>query len=121
VSAFDNIASIGPLRIWDGVVAREVQGEQLTVAVVELDPSSLVPEHHHASEQLGFVVSGSLTFRVGDETRTLGPGETWSIPSDVPHEARAGAEGAVVLDVFAPPRDDWGGIQREEPRPPRWP
>jgi quercetin dioxygenase-like cupin family protein len=58
---------------------------------------------------------------VGDETKELGPGSTWSIPSDVPHEVRAGPEGAVVIDVFAPPRDDWGGVERDEPRTPHWP
>ncbi len=121
MSAFDDIAAVGPLRIWDGVVAREIRGEQTTMAVVELDPKSVVPEHHHVSEQLGLVIRGSVAFRVRDETRELGPGATWSVPSDVPHEVRAGPEGAVVLDVFSPPRHDWSGIERDEPRAPRWP
>ena len=50
------------------------------------------------------VISGAVTFRIGDETRELGPGETWTIPSNVPHEATAGPEGAVLIDVFAPIR-----------------
>jgi quercetin dioxygenase-like cupin family protein len=121
VSAFDDVRGMEPLRIWDGVAARAVEGERGTLAIVELDPGSLVPEHQHANEQLGFVIRGSVSFRVGDETRELGPGSTWCIPGDVPHEVRAGPEGAVVVDVFAPGRDDWAGIQRDAPRPPRWP
>jgi len=121
MSAFDDINTIGPLRVWDDVVAREVHGEQSTLAVVELEPGALVPEHHHANEQLGLVIRGSVTFRVADETKELGPGATWSIPADVPHEVRAGPEGAVVIDVFAPARADWGGLEREEPRSPHWP
>jgi quercetin dioxygenase-like cupin family protein len=121
VSAFDDVRGMEPLRIWDGVAARAVEGEKGTLAIVELDPGSLVPEHHHANEQLGFVITGSVTFRVGDETRELGPGSTWCIPGDVPHEVRAGPEGAVVVDVFAPGREDWSGIQRDAPRAPRWP
>lgn len=121
MSAFDDIEAIGPLRVWDDVVAREVHGEQSTLAVVELEPGALVPEHHHANEQLGLVIRGSVTFRVADETKELGPGATWSIPADVPHEVRAGPEGAVVIDVFAPARADWGGLEREEPRAPHWP
>ena len=37
----------------------------------------------------------------------LGPGGTWRIPPDTPHEVHVGTDGAVVLDVFSPPRADW--------------
>jgi quercetin dioxygenase-like cupin family protein len=121
VSAFGNIEAIGPLRVWNDVVAREVHGEQSTLAVVELEPGALVPEHHHANEQLGLVLQGTVTFRVADETKELGPGGTWCIPADVPHEVSAGPEGAVVIDIFAPVRADWGSLRREEPRAPNWP
>ena len=122
MSAFEDIEAVGPLRSWDDVVAREVHGRQATLAVVELEPDALVPEHHHVSEQLGMVIQGSVSFRVADEERALGPGATWNIPSDVPHEVRAGPEGAVVIDVFSPTREgDWQGLEREEPRSPRWP
>ena len=122
MGAFDDIEAVGPLRIWDDVVAREVHGQQTTLAVVELEPEALVPEHHHVSEQLGLVIEGSVRFRVADEETELGPGGTWNIPSDVPHEVRAGAEGAVVIDVFSPTREsDWSDLAREAPRRPRWP
>ncbi|HXV57838.1 MAG TPA: cupin domain-containing protein [Gaiellaceae bacterium] len=121
MSAFDDLESMEPLRIWEGVAARAVHGGETTMAVVELDPGSLVPEHRHANEQLGLVLRGSVSFRVADETRDLGPGSTWRISPDLPHEVRAGPEGAVVVDVFSPPRADWAGIERDEPRAPRWP
>jgi unsaturated pyranuronate lyase len=122
MSAFEDIQAVGPLRIWNDVVAREVHGEQTTLAVVELEPGAVVPEHHHVSEQLGLVIQGSVSFRVADEETELRPGGTWNIPSDVPHEVRAGAEGAVVIDVFSPTREgDWGGLEREARRAPRWP
>jgi quercetin dioxygenase-like cupin family protein len=107
-------------QIWDGVAARSVHGERLTLAIVELDAGSAVPEHAHEHEQLGVVLRGSVTFRVGDETREFGPGGTWRIPSNVPHEVHVGAEGVVVIDVFAPARTDWSDRQRLE-RPPSWP
>jgi quercetin dioxygenase-like cupin family protein len=44
---------------------------------------------------------------VGDEERALGPDETWCIAPHVVHSGRAGSEGALVLDVFSPPRSDW--------------
>jgi quercetin dioxygenase-like cupin family protein len=121
MGAFDDIAMSGLVRIWEGILARTVEGERLTLAVVELDPASVVAEHRHENEQLGLVVSGSVTFRIGDETRELGPGGTWQIPANTPHEVHTGPEGAVVIDVFAPARDDWKALERLEPREPRWP
>jgi unsaturated pyranuronate lyase len=103
------------------VHVRIVHGERITLGVVELDPNSHVPEHQHENEQLGMCLAGSLRFRVGDETRELVPGDTWSIRSDVPHEVQVGPDGAVVIDVFVPPRDDWRDAERGEPRVPRWP
>lgn len=121
MSAFDDVRKIGPQDIWDGVAVRAVHGERLTFGVVELAPNSVVPEHRHDNEQLGLVLQGSLTFRIGDETRELGPGGTWNIPSQAPHEVTAGPEGAVVLDLFAPGRADWLDKPAAEPRAPRWP
>jgi quercetin dioxygenase-like cupin family protein len=121
VSAFDDLRGLEPLVVWDGVHARTVEGERCSFAVVELDPGAVVAEHSHDNEQLGLVLRGTLSFRVGDETRELAPGSTWRIPPDAPHEVHAGPEGAVVLDVFAPAREDWHALERQEPRPPRWP
>ena len=121
MGAFEDLRPLPPYAIWDGIAARAVHGEELTLAVVELDPHSVVPEHSHENEQLGLVLSGSVRFRVADEERELGPGATWRIDARVPHEVTAGPEGAVVIDVFAPPRRDWDALERLEPRPPRWP
>jgi quercetin dioxygenase-like cupin family protein len=121
MSAFDDIAAIDPQALFDGVLARAVHGERITLAVVELDPGAVVPEHSHENEQLGIVLRGSVVFRVGDEERELGPGGTWRIDSNAPHLVRAGPRGAEVVDVFGPPREDWRAAGRLEAQPPRWP
>lgn len=121
MSAFNDLSSLDTHRIWDGVHGRVVHGDRLTFSVVELDANSVVPEHRHEHEQLGMVLTGSLSFRVGDETQELGPGSTWSIPSDTPHEVHVGPDGAVVIDVFAPTRDDWRDAPQVDGRSPRWP
>jgi quercetin dioxygenase-like cupin family protein len=121
MTAFDDLAALGPLPIWDGIAARAVAGERITLAVVELDPDTVVPEHSHENEQLGLVLRGSVRFRVGEEIRELGPGATWTIAANVPHEVEVGPDGAEVIDVFAPVREDWSAYEPEEPRAPRWP
>jgi quercetin dioxygenase-like cupin family protein len=121
VSAFDDLSLLEPQQIWDGIIGRSVHGERITLGVIELEANAVVPEHSHENEQLGIVVRGSLVFRVGDESRELGPGGTWRIPTNVPHEVRVGPEGAVVIDVFAPIRSDWQALDCLERRRPLWP
>ena len=116
-----DLDQIPPIQVFDGVRVRRVEGDLVTLAVVELDPHAVVPEHRHASEQHGMVITGRMDFRVGDERRTLGPGGTWRIRSNVPHEAVAGVEGAVVIDVFSPIRADWDALPTLEPSDPAWP
>ncbi len=102
-----DLADLTPIQVWDGVIARRVQGERLTLAVVELGPGAVVPEHRHANEQCGLVIEGEVTFRIGDEERVLGPGGSWRITVETPHSVVTGPAGAVVVDVFTPARDDW--------------
>jgi quercetin dioxygenase-like cupin family protein len=121
VSAFDDLAAVAPQLLAEGYIARAVHGEQLTLAVVEIDPGAALPEHSHANEQFGIVLEGFVVFRVGDEQRTLERGSIWRIPSGTPHAVTGGDEGAVVIDVFAPPRDDWRERETVPPQPPIWP
>ena len=120
MGAFQETSKVQPQKIWEGVVGRVVHGQRLTLGLVELDPGSVVPEHSHENEQLGILISGSCEFRVGDETRELGPGDTWSIPANTPHEVHTGPDGAVMIDVFAPVREDWKPLERFD-REPLWP
>ena len=117
MSDFDQLAGMQPLRIWDGIAARSVHGELVSFAVIELDPGSTVPEHHHDNEQLGVLIRGDMRFRIGDETRDLAPGDTWRVLSSVPHAVTAGPEGALAVECFAPARDDWAALDRLPGRP----
>jgi quercetin dioxygenase-like cupin family protein len=90
--------------------------------VVELAPDAIVPGHQHEAEQLGMVIEGAVIFTIGDERRTIGPGGTWRIPSNVPHQVTTGPDGATVIDVFSPPRADWDALPVSPARPAlRWP
>jgi quercetin dioxygenase-like cupin family protein len=121
MSNLQDLESVGPKPIWEGVTARMVEGDRITMAVVELAPGGEVPEHRHEHEQIGMVIQGRVTFTVGEETGELGPGGTWRIPSDTPHQVAVGEEGAVVIDIFSPPRTDWQQIDPEAVRRPLWP
>ena len=78
--------------------------------------------HHHENEQLGMVITGSVTFTVGDDSRDAGPGGTCC---GNPHQVVSGPKGAIVVDVcfaelqsrrapaffFSPPPPTSGGRQ----------
>jgi quercetin dioxygenase-like cupin family protein len=122
MSNLKDLADFPLLAIWGDVVrARRVQGDRITLAVVELAPNAVVPEHRHDNEQLGICLSGSGRFTLDGETREIGPGTTWRILGGLPHDLVAGPAGAVVIDVFTPVRDDWDDREVVEGSTPRWP
>ena len=120
-ATFESLRNIRPHRLTDGIMARAVEGERVTMAIVQLDPNAVSPAHHHENEQLGFVIAGSIVMRIGTEERELNPGDTYNIPSDVSHDAVAGPDGATVVDIFVPVREDWKKLDRLDPAKPRWP
>jgi quercetin dioxygenase-like cupin family protein len=116
-----DLATVPLIEVWgEDVRARRVDGERITLSVLELAPGATVPGHQHPHEQIGMCIEGILTFRLGDEVRELGPGGIWRIRSGVWHEATAGPDGAIVIDAFNPTRTDWD-FPIVEPRTPTWP
>jgi unsaturated pyranuronate lyase len=121
MSAFQPVGKLAPIVLADGIKARAVTGDRLTMAIVDLEPNAISPEHKHDNEQLGFVIRGSMTMRIGEEVLELHAGDTYSIPSNVEHGAAAGPDGATVTDVFAPVRADWESRERLAPSAGDWP
>ena len=89
-----------------GIGRRMLNGEAMTLAQITLGAGAVVPEHAHPNEQIATVVSGRVRFVVGGEERVVGPGESVLIPGNVPHRVDV-LEESVVLDAFAPRREDW--------------
>jgi quercetin dioxygenase-like cupin family protein len=65
-----------------------------------------VPQHSHDHEQVSYVLSGTLRFRVSGEEILVRAGEALQIPSWAEHSVDV-VEDAEVLDVFSPIRQDW--------------
>jgi quercetin dioxygenase-like cupin family protein len=88
---------------------RLVTGDAMMIAQVFLDKGAVVPKHSHMNEQITYIVSGALRFRLGEELDrevTVRAGEVLHIPAHLPHEATA-LEDTLDVDVFSPPRADW--------------
>ena len=114
--ARDAPTPIPPQRIWDGILGRAVHGEQATLALLELDADTVVPEHSHANEQLGILRRGLAHLhdrRRDARARARGRGGssgTCRTPSST------GPEGAVVVEVFAPRAATGRDRAHDEPR-----
>ena len=65
------------------------------------------PLHSHHQSQSSYIVSGRFEFHCGDkETVILGPGDSYYIEPDTPHEVWC-LEPGVIIDGFNPFREDF--------------
>ena len=88
-------------------IARKIiSGEKAMVAQVFLAKGAVVPEHHHESEQITYILEGALEFEIGGTKIVVGKGQVLRIRSNVPHRAVA-LEDTLDLDIFSPIRHDW--------------
>ncbi len=62
--------------------------------------------HHHPHVQATYVQSGRFRFALGDAVRDVGPGDSFVIPSMLPHGCIC-LEAGVLIDSFTPRRDDF--------------
>jgi len=91
----------------DGLDARIFPGENVMLSVVRFAPGKSGEVHHHVQEQWGVMLEGSGV-RIQDGIRhSVRAGDFWQTPGNVSHGLEAGPEGAVVLDIFSPPRDEY--------------
>ena len=78
-------------------------GGQYTLVEITAPPALQTPLHVHYREDEGFyVLDGSVTILVGEETVELGPGQHAFGPRDIPHRFTVGPDGARMLWVLAP-------------------
>lgn len=104
---FFEIAKLPGFSPVAGVQMNVLAGARAMVNWVRLEPNGTVPDHAHPHEQIGFVVEGEIIMTIGDETRTVGPGDAYVVPGGVRHAGTGGPDGCVVIDIFAPVREDY--------------
>ncbi len=88
-------------------------GEKTLMTEFVIAAGAELPAHTHTHEQTGYLVKGRIKLFIGDEGRDLGPGDSWCIPSDLPHRAEI-MEDSVAIEVFSPYREDYGQYINEE-------
>jgi unsaturated pyranuronate lyase len=101
---FDDVRAFG---FAPGTTGQPLFGEGAMLNLVRMEPGATVPAHSHPHEQLGLIVEGMLALVIDGVPHELGPMEAYVLPGGVEHSAYCGPEGALVLDVFQPVREDY--------------
>ncbi len=90
-----------------GLTARIFVGDQAMLSVVTIEPNAEGQVHSHPQEQWGVLLEGDAVRIQDGEEIAVKAGDFWRTPGGVPHGLRAGPQGARVLDIFSPPRDEY--------------
>ncbi len=62
--------------------------------------------HSHPNDQIAVMLAGRMLMEIDGEVRIMGPGEFAYVPKNTVHRIETLDEEALVLDVFAPFRED---------------
>jgi quercetin dioxygenase-like cupin family protein len=103
---FVNLERIPEEKVSDQIARRIVTGEKEMLVFWRMKAGAHAAAHKHPNEQIFWLLSGKMEFRLGGETKTCGPGDLGVVPAGVEHEAWF-PEDAEVIDIFSPPREDF--------------
>ena len=91
-------------EVLDGIRLRALaHGTATQMVEFLLHSDKELPLHDHPYEQTGYLIRGAMELQIGDESFQIGPGDSWTIPSGVPHAARVSEE-SLVIEIFSPIR-----------------
>jgi quercetin dioxygenase-like cupin family protein len=91
----------------DGISTRIFCGEQAMLSIVSIEANVKGKIHSHPEEQWGFLLEGSGIRIQGNEQIEIKKGDFWQTPGGVEHGIIGGPNGAKILDIFSPPRNEY--------------
>ncbi len=101
-SPFGTWNGVESFEFVDGVRLHAIGGDQVLLCRVNYEPGKRVTRHaHEHSEQLMYLVEGSVTMTIADETRELRPGDVVCVNRGVEHELYS-ENGVTFFEALAP-------------------
>lgn len=94
-------------QIAPGMSRQVIYGSQTTLARWVFAKDTVVHLHNHVSEQVTWIVSGSVEVFSQGKRYVVRAGEVIVIPPNVPHEFHTLEDNTVDVDFFTPARQDW--------------
>jgi quercetin dioxygenase-like cupin family protein len=106
MKGFMSLGQIPEEKVTDQITRRIVTGEKEMLVFWKIKAGAHAAAHSHRHEQIFWVLTGRMEFRLGSEKRICGPGDMGVIPPNTEHEAWF-PEDTEVIDIFSPPREDF--------------
>jgi quercetin dioxygenase-like cupin family protein len=104
---FFAISDLKSRTLAEGVQIKVLSGERMMVVFFDMEPGAVMAEHAHPHEQMGIVLEGEVELVINGEKKTVRKGDAYHVPSGVLHGGTVLTSPVRVLDVFAPPREDY--------------
>ncbi len=83
-------------------------GEKCMMMINTIEPGIPTPPHSHPHEQIGFLIEGRGILYIDGETQEMEAQTTFLVPPHAAHNLDAtGSKPAVLIEAFAPPREDY--------------
>jgi quercetin dioxygenase-like cupin family protein len=114
IQSIDHVQRDNPIAL---LTRRRVFGEQMLWAYVDLAQGCEVAMHSHENEQIAYVISGRVRWKLGEPNspeyreQEVAGGTVVHLPGGFPHGVQALAD-SVILDVLAPPGEM--GVDRQD-------
>lgn len=106
LAGFGSLDAIPVEHVAHNLSRRMMSGKQGMAVWWDAKAGAHAGSHSHPHEQLVWVIRGEIDLRIGDEKRTMKPGDIAVIPGGIEHEAWFTRD-SEVMDIFAPPRQDF--------------
>ncbi|HEY51057.1 MAG TPA: cupin domain-containing protein [Dehalococcoidia bacterium] len=100
-------ADVPTIELAPGIKAQIVSAERITLSFASAEPNAQLSPHRHEHEQMLLVLEGSVDFVIEGKQYHIEKGDVVILPSNTEHGAYFTGQGARVIDVFSPPRQDF--------------
>jgi len=91
----------GPEAPTESAISRLLSSENVQPYQWSNGPGDVYAPHSHTYDKVIYVLSGGITFGLGDSHTELqlGPGDRLELPAGITHDAMVGAHGVVCLEA----------------------
>ena len=90
-----------------GIKRQMIVGENLMICRFTFDPFVVTDVHSHPHEQMTLVTKGRVKFTISGEIHIISAGDVLHFPPNNRHGATMLDEEVVLIDIFAPIREDF--------------
>jgi len=91
----------------EGLAIFAAECEKTTLTLMEFEPGTVLPEHTHPHEQVGYMIEGEAVFTIEGQSYPVKAGQMWRFPGGLPHQVTVGDRPMRVVETFSPVREDF--------------